>query len=121
MARRNGGTHHMKTPTHADTACHVLSVIGGFNPNEGVHWHGDKVVFARSYRDSCRQCYMGTVKAEAWVTMEELLLLGEPYWGWSPDATEPEVSYETDKVVELLNRRWDEDIAAKRAKGYRYE
>lgn len=104
-------------PAHQQLV-HILSVMEDLPGTlRGVTVnHADlTVTFTLSYEDSCRQCHMGRVQGCATLTFDEMLMKDpEP----DSDGVTYYLSYE---VRDLISKRWEEDLAAKRAKGYRYE
>ncbi len=95
---------------------HILEVIGNCLPCDlrDVYVSGRAVKLTLSYRDYCRQCYMGVVKGEVALTFDELLSKEEePYEGYH--------YYDQAKVRELISSRFEANLAEKRKKGYHYE
>lgn len=102
---------------------HLLSVVGEIgdlrriNVNESAR----TVEFVLSYEDYCHQCHMGRVQGSATLTFDELLKADEPYEPLVGDEGRGEQWYQTYEVRDLIDKRWETNLATKRAKGYRHE
>ncbi len=110
-------TLHTPTPDQTLLIQHLLSIMADLPGDlRSLIDHGDSITFTLSYEDYCRQCHMGRVQADVTVTYAELLGRTEPeYEG------DTETYWDQWAVCRLIKERWNENLAANRAKGYRYE
>ncbi len=107
------------TNTPESVLIHLFSAIADFSGIDGISVDetAKAVTITRSWRDYCRQCYMGTVKEEATLTFDELLSVDRSYEG----ATGDDEWYDSYRVKSLISERFNANRAANRKKGYRYE
>lgn len=105
----------MTIPTSEDLLIHILTAIGEFETIRAINVDREArtVTIVRSYEDYCRQCHMGRVQAQAVLTFDE--------WLATDVGSDDEAYYDSHRVRDLIDQRWEADLVAKRAKGYRYE